>query len=1115
MQYRHRRSEFQTRALSTCSVLAMAAASTAVMTQPAFAQEAEASDRVVVTGSRIQRQDYTANSPIVTIDSSTFEETSTIGIETVLNQLPQFIPALQTQFNTTDVQPTATNTVGSSTVSLRGLGANRSLVLVDGRRATPINATLAVDTNTIPSSAIQRVEIISGGASAVYGADAVGGVVNFILRNNFEGLDISTRYGISQEGDGSEFQVSGLFGANFADGRGNVMFGMEHATRGSAEQAKRGWRQAEFADPFVNPNDFWFDGTYFGSLTAGNAPSQAAVDALFSEVDPGAVPNTSTFYINATPDGTGTVFSGVRSFFGASGPAGSYRYDGPFEDPEYPGLTWRKIHPDGSIGQNQLTNFVSRPMERYSMFGRGRFALTDNIDVIGMGTFARTKGRTILQPTAALGSNAAVIPYGDELYMPSIDPATATMVTYTGPGGETIEVPDYSTAQTLAAFRPGGAYGLNCPEFGGCTETQAFPLPAEVQALLNSRPNPNDDVTLNSTTHYLPVRQLLNNTVTYQVLFGLEGRLDNGWVWDAHISHGETMVETNMLGDLSRDRYRAVVSSPNFGRAFQGRGNEAFGGQRAGTAQCTTGLPLIASFIPSEDCIEAISAGLHTKQTIMQNAAEANLAGDLFSLPAGDLGFAAGAAYREYRYEYYVDNLNRFGSFVEQTMGARPGNDTFGSYHVAEVYGELLVPVIANVPFIEHFNLELGGRYSDYSTVGGVFTYKILGDWAVTPWARLRGGLNKATRAPNLAELYQSRDQTFAGTGAVMGDQCSENNELGQYGANPAANLEGAAGAAHARAICEGIMGAGAAAEYYGRPVADQPDPGGVGDPNTVGNPNVQPETAETWTVGVVLRSPFDNPVLSGFTLSVDYFRIDLKDMIATKNGDAIYQECLSTAFNPTGNPNIPACQAIVRDTVNGNAISVDATYTNEGRSLTEGIDVQVDWRGRFDDVGLAAIPGGLSLNVLASFNLSNTTQATPASNVIEWKGTQGCALQLQCMRYDYRVFTTLSYFTGPFNASLRWQHYPSVKSGAFATNPNTTAVGVPSSYNLFALSGSYRLENGIGLRAGIDNLFNKKPPLGGGNVNQAGFPSAQTRQGGGFYDPIGRRFWIGANVTL
>src|SRR5690606_6046366 len=142
------------------------------MPPSAKAQAAAAQEEVIVTGSRIVRRDFEANSPILTVDEAAFDDTMSIGIETVMNQLPQFVPAV-TPFVTTDVQASATNTPGASTLSLRGLGANRNLVLIDGRRGMPVNALGAVSINSIPSAAIARVETITGGASSVYGADAM------------------------------------------------------------------------------------------------------------------------------------------------------------------------------------------------------------------------------------------------------------------------------------------------------------------------------------------------------------------------------------------------------------------------------------------------------------------------------------------------------------------------------------------------------------------------------------------------------------------------------------------------------------------------------------------------------------------------------------------------------------------------------------------------------------------------------------------------------------------------------------------------------------------------------------------------------------------------------
>ena len=234
------------------AAVAAAIAGTA-FTPPAHAQEEAAAEElgeVTVTGSRIVRRDLDAASPIVTVGADTFENTSTVSVEGALNELPQFKPD-RTQFVSTDVQATAFNTPGISSVNLRGLGSNRSLVLLDGRRAQPANATLTVDVNSIPAAAISSVEIISGGASATYGADAIAGVVNFKLKRDFEGLALDAQYGITEEGDGAETRISALVGGNFGDGRGNVMVGLELARRDAVLQQDRDFYVEGWNDPFT------------------------------------------------------------------------------------------------------------------------------------------------------------------------------------------------------------------------------------------------------------------------------------------------------------------------------------------------------------------------------------------------------------------------------------------------------------------------------------------------------------------------------------------------------------------------------------------------------------------------------------------------------------------------------------------------------------------------------------------------------------------------------------------------------------------------------------------------------------------------------------------------
>ncbi len=272
--------------------VAMALAFPAIGLHTAYAQEpvADQPEEITVTGSRIVRRDYDANSPIQTIDRSSFEQQNSIALETALNELPQFVPAaqgmtqLQDQSQITD--NFATLTAGASTISLRGLGANRNLVLLDGYRAVPVNATMAVDVNSVPAAAIERVEVITGGASSVYGADAVAGVVNFILKKDFQGLDLDIQTGSMQNGEGAETRASALFGVSSADERANIMVGMELARRQPIHADDTDFWHHALRDGTTYPTQLIYTGPYL-TTDAANAPSRAAVDQIFNRAGRG------------------------------------------------------------------------------------------------------------------------------------------------------------------------------------------------------------------------------------------------------------------------------------------------------------------------------------------------------------------------------------------------------------------------------------------------------------------------------------------------------------------------------------------------------------------------------------------------------------------------------------------------------------------------------------------------------------------------------------------------------------------------------------------------------------------------------------------------------------
>jgi len=1061
------------------------------------------SGRIVVTGSRIQRRDFEANSPIVTVDEGLLEQSSTAAIESNLNKLPQFTPA-QTPTAGGDIQPTATSTPGAATIALRGIGANRTLVLLDGRRATPGNASGVVDISTIPSAAIERVEIISGGASATYGADAVAGVTNFILKKDFQGLELDSQFGITEEGDGFEYQFSGIMGSDFDDGRGNVSLAMSMNTREASYQRDRDWFQDLWSNPDVDGTGFFVrnPGIEFGF---GNPINQAAINSIFTQA-PVAIPNENvTFFAN--PDGT--IFTGTD--FNSRG--GAYRLQA--GDSEY-----YKLTSAGNIEPNYADALLILPLTRYNALARGNYEISDNIGVFGQATFSRVETFTQQEAGPLTGGWATLVPYGTGTYTGGVlnqYSPNISSVQLNGVGGYVDPTPGILTDNpTNPAFQAayGNQYACAAGAVGGCTNNDLFAanIPAEMQALLNARADPNAPFMLRGL---LPDdRTTETNVTTYNLLAGLEGSIPGtDWSWEAFVNHGESDTFANQQGITSLQRLRTVLTAPGFGQNFSQQGNAANNGFGASTGTCTTGLNPFGNFQNiSEDCREATAADLRNRSTVRQTIVEANVTGSLIELWAGDLQFAAGASYRELDFEFLNDTLTTQGrSFQDQALGIYPSGNAEGFIETKELYGELLIPLIQD-SFVNSFNLELGGRMSDYSTTGTSYTYKILGDLEVTDWLRFRGGFNRAERAPNIGELFLAAQQTFGVNN--RGDVCSTGNP-NSFSANPNANPNAAA----VQAVCRVLM------EQSGDPTADeqfyagtQPTGGfGFAFPTLVGNENLSPEVADTWTAGVVLSSPFTGGALSALRLTVDYFNIKVDDAIAPQTVGSALQQCFDPALNPlvladpTAAANTQFCQNVPRNQ-DGQLGNTFITFVNSGRFRLSGIDATLDWS---HDVG----PGTVTLNSVFNYMLHFKSADLPTNPLVEYAGTFGTTENgLNNGAYEYRALTTLGYRLGGTSLAVQWQHLPSVESTESALIEGSQTTGAPS-YNLFNLNGSAELMDNVTIRFGVDNLFNKRPPLTGVNLanNQ---PEVNGNLPGGsyndlFYDINGRRFYLGANVRF
>ena len=727
--------------------VAIAVALSSVAATAAYGQDAAAAgaglEEVTVTGSRIVRRDFNSDSPVVTVSSDILKSTAEVGIDQQLNKLPQFVPGANQVTSAADIQSTPTNSPGIATINLRGLGANRTLVLLDGRRTQPNNASLVVDLNTLPATAIDSVEIITGGAGSAYGADAVAGVVNFKLKRNYQGITLDVQSGQTTRGDGAQTQVSALLGSNFADNRGNTLVGLTFSRRDAIYSRDRPFESRAFTDPGTAAIDT------FGNFAGfSGTPTQAAADAVFTPKGyaPGDVGKGSTFYFNpGATTGQATLFSNAPGAVSGKPAPG---YAGPL-GPDYKYLS------NGALGSNNVNGFLSLPLTRYSAFATGHLDINDHATVYLQTNF--DENETVTQAgghAPAVLQWSVMIPY-NPLYD---DPASPTYLK--GPAG-----------------------------------TAYHPIPKELATLLNSRGTPASPWQLNRELDFMGNTSLDTTTQTYEVLTGVRGNIGiRDWTYDFYGSHGDTSQLVGYRGFVDLASYQALVNLTNYGAGA------SFNNGRIGElASCTSGLNPFVTTPVTQDCKNIIDSGIQTSTHLRQNQVEMDLQGSIADVPAGDLRFALGGDYRSDDYTYNPDHGLSTTNITSLTVGLFDTSPTHGKVSVSEGYVELLAPLLKDLPAVKSLNLDAGYRYSSYNTSGGVSTWKVTADWAVNSFVKFRGGRQVANRAPNVAELFQP--PTFQTVPWPDHDPCS-NVTRAPYG-NVASNPN----RAQVQALCTALAG--------------------------------------------------------------------------------------------------------------------------------------------------------------------------------------------------------------------------------------------------------------------------------------------------------------------
>ncbi|WP_285711707.1 TonB-dependent receptor domain-containing protein [Erythrobacter oryzae] len=673
---------------------------------PAFAQdqtdseEAEAPANIIVTGSRIARPDLDAPSPVTVVTAEQIQLTGTQTLETLLNDLPQVVPGATTSSN----NPSGT----FGTIDLRGLGPQRTLILLNGERLPPSTTTGVVDISLIPVQLIRQVEVVTGGASAVYGSDAIGGVVNFVLADDFEGVELTGQYGINEDGRGNEYSYGMVVGGNFADGRGNLVVSANYYNREAIS---------------TNAYDF----------------TRISGTTLYD-------PATQEVYLALTPDDVrpGSTYTGLGGGGSATGPWGSVSAltGNPFRN-------LSTLLPDQFAAANTDCNAATPgvAVNTGALSFNDQGALTPNFTSLGSGALTGATGSFCGLPIRSIGSSRY-----------NFAPDNLNQLAYDRYNFVTVGSYEFSDKTRLNVF---GAYTesrlqqqlaptpAQAPATGFTIDpTRAQFIPADLRIALNSRVNPDGAFVYNRRFNETGPRVGTIESRNINARAILEHDINEKWTANAIFSWGRNSLDTRAVGNVNRT---AVEQGVNGCRNAAGVVNGP--GILPGCVPVSifgpnTLTPAMVNFIQTDTLDIA---------RFEQVRVAANLTGELFELPGGPAAIAVGAEHRKDTGSFIPDDAKRRGEII----GFNAANPQVGGITVNEVYGEIRLPVLGGDGFPDLLSFEAGARYSDYNTIGGLFNWKAGVEFAPVEWIRFRASYNKAARAPNVTELFQAGDQGF------------------------------------------------------------------------------------------------------------------------------------------------------------------------------------------------------------------------------------------------------------------------------------------------------------------------------------------------------------------
>lgn len=977
--------------------------------QDALQQEPASVDEIVVTGSRIRIQDYTQSNPVVSVTS---EQLTYSGITNVTDFLSGY-PALVGSFNSQDSADTGgSSSAGLNLLDLRNLGTNRTLVLVNGRRhvaGSPGSA--AVDTNSIPVALIERIETLTGGASAVYGADGVSGVVNFILKTDFEGVDLRAQHGWTEEGGGRNNYFSALIGQNFLNDRLNVTLGYEY----DDTQEINAWDR-RYTTPGLrvqlapNPLD---PRTYGGA--AANDPN------IYDQVLTAGVR-----YIDTARGGA--VFTNFDTATSVGGV--SFNGDGtPWNDGVYLG-GFSMIGGDGTLTDDFVDQLLPG-IERHAVNTTVNFEISPAINFFLEGKYTNTKTEFQAQPTFDYG---ILIPI-DNAYMPESIRADAQT-----PGG-------------FEDFVLMGRDNFDLGFTGTRIERETYRVATGINGDLN-------DV-FNYELSYVYGRTE-NNSIYYN------NRLNDRWfaAIDAVVDPVSGDIVCRSTIDDTAGPLEDAFTDLNSVRGFY----TFTPGANSGCVPAN----VFGDGNISQEAIDWINQDTARRAIIEQDVVSGFIGGDsspLFSLPAGPIGFVVGAEYRREQSRSYTSEIEALATAEDDNISwAGRGNDVIGSFNVKEAYAEVNVPILKDLPFAYNLTLDGAYRYSDYSTSGGTEAWKVGLRWNPADWLLFRGTTARAVRAPNISELFLPRSET----NEILADPCDR------------ARIQ--SGNEFRFANCQAALTAAGVTV----PAGDWTTTVSSSIRGEIrGNPDLQPEVADTITYGMVFTPGW----LPGFNFSIDYYEIDLADAINAPSAQFIVDQCYD---QPQPNQ---FCDLIQRNSVAGSptqgALSFfEQSILNVSNYTTSGYDFTIRYLLDPANFGWEDDIGKLQLSLVGS-KLDNLTFIDDPESPNERSGYP------EAPKWVAAFNATWEYKN--FSANYRFTYYDET----YRIAPETVAIRPdivdPRYYNYSErrkhdISARWNVKDSFTLYGGINNFTNQEPDLG-----SATYPIGAQ----------GRFFYVGATMRL